>query len=383
MDFTFTEEQVMLRDAMSRLLGQHYDFDQRQQIVHSSAGRSERVWRQFRDMGLLHAPFPEAVGGFGGKASDLVLLAELLGEHLVVEPYLPSILLTGRALARVDGHAGALGWLERLMEGSALGALAHEEGHGTADITRIATELIPTDDGLLLNGEKHLVLGGTDADVLLVTARLPDGALAMLLVDPTLRGVGMECYSTIDGRRAANIRFENVRLAPDALIRSNADKAIQDIVHDALLALSAEAVGAMAALLTASVQYAGTRKQFGVPISSFQAIAHRLADMKLAYVKARSTLFYTAALIESGRAEPRDYSLLKAQAGRLGRAIAESAIQIHGGVGTTDEVSVGHHLKRILAIEAMFGPSEYHLRLVGASSVSAASTAPRREAMEA
>jgi alkylation response protein AidB-like acyl-CoA dehydrogenase len=261
--------------------------------------------------------------------------------------------------------------------------LAHEEGHGTADITRIATELIPTDDGLLLNGEKRLVLGGTDADVLLVTARLPDGALAMLLVDPTLRGVGMECYSTIDGRRAANIRFENVRLAPDALIRSNADKAIQDIVHDALLALSAEAVGAMAALLTASVRYAGTRKQFGVPISSFQAIAHRLADMKLAYVKARSTLFYTAALIESGRAEPRDYSLLKAQAGRLGRAIAESAIQIHGGVGTTDEVSVGHHLKRIMAIEAMFGPSEYHLRLVGASSASAASAAPRREAMEA
>ncbi|MDO7836436.1 acyl-CoA dehydrogenase [Sphingobium sp. HBC34] len=366
MDFTFTQEQEMLRDAAARLLSQHYDFDQRQRIVGSSNGRSVEMWRQFQDMGLLITAFAEDRGGFGGKASDILVISELLGQHLVVEPYLPSILFAGRALARITDHTGASRWLDRLMEGSALGALAHEEGRGTAHIHAIATTLSLDGDAYVLNGEKRLVLAGGDADLLVVTARTSGGALALLLVDAAQVGVTRDAYVTIDGRRAANIRFDNVRLDADAVALNDAAGVIQDIVNDAIFALSAEAVGSMGALLAASVEYAATRKQFGVAIGSFQALAHRLADMKLAFAKARSTLFYTAAIIESEQADTRTYSLLKAQVGRLGRAIAESAVQIHGGVGTTDEVAVGHHLKRIMTVDAMFGSVDYHLRLVGA-----------------
>lgn len=368
MDFTFTDDQMMVREAVSRLLSQHYGFEQRQRIVHSATGRSEDVWRQFQEMGLLAMPFPEAVGGFGGNASDILLLAELFGAHLVVEPYLPSILFAGGALALVEGNEAATAWLARIMEGSAYGALAHEEEHGTANCRTVSTVVTRQGDALVLSGEKRMALAGAEADVLVVTARSDDGGLALLLVDPTAAGVTIQAYSTIDGRRAANIRFDGAKLSTDAVIQSDATQTIQNVVNGAILALAAEAVGCMGAMLAASVDYAGTRRQFGVAIGSFQALAHRLADMKLAYVKARSALFYTAAIIESGRARTRDYSLLKAQVGRLGRALAESAIQIHGGVGTTDEVSVGHHLKRIMAIDAMFGPADYHLRLVGADA---------------
>jgi alkylation response protein AidB-like acyl-CoA dehydrogenase len=159
-----------------------------------------------------------------------------------------------------------------------------------------------------------------------------------------------------------------VRLCSNALLAANADEMIARLVEGAIIALSAEAVGAMGALLEMTVNYAATRKQFGVPIGGFQVIAHRLADMKLAFVKVRSTLLYTTALAESDRAAPRDFSLLKAQVGRLGRSLAESAVQIHGGVGVTDELAVGHYLKRILAVDAMFGASDYHLRVVGSTT---------------
>lgn len=368
MDFTFTEDQMMVRETAARLLSQHYGFDQRQQIVHSAAGRSDEIWQQFREMGLLALPFPESLGGFGGKASDVLVMAELLGEFLVVEPYLSSILFAGRALAMVKGNATAADWLGRIMEGDVRGALSHEEKHGTADCRNIATTVAIHDGKSVLSGEKAMVLDGAEADVLVVTARAQSGGLQLLLVEPTTPGITIQSYTTIDGRRAANIRFDGVPLSDDAVVLSDAEGTIQAIVNGAILALCAEAVGCMGALLQASADYAGTRKQFGVAIGSFQALAHRLADMKLAYVKARSTLLYTAAIIESDRARTRDYSLLKAQVGRLGRAIAESAIQIHGGVGTTDEVTVGHHLKRIMAIDAMFGPCDYHLRLVGAEA---------------
>ncbi len=212
------------------------------------------------------------------------------------------------------------------------------------------------------------MLGGGDADVMVVTARLlggdhAEGELGLLLVTPEVPGVSLTSYRTVDGRKAANCVFGDARAT---LLASDAVATIRSIVEGGMLALSAEAVGAMGALLDATASYAGTRQQFGVPIATFQAIAHRLADMKIAFIKARSTLLYTTALVEAGLAEARDISLLKAQVGRLGRTVAESAVQIHGGVGMTDEVAIGHYLKRIVAIDAMFGDSDFHFRKVGA-----------------
>jgi alkylation response protein AidB-like acyl-CoA dehydrogenase len=203
---------------------------------------------------------------------------------------------------------------------------------------------------------------------MVVTARLTgaghaDGELGLLLVTPDLPGVSLTSYRTVDGRKAANCVFDDARAV---LVAGDAAATIIAIIEGGILALSAEAVGAMSALLVATASYAGTRQQFGVPIATFQAVAHRLADMKIAFLKARSTLLYTTALVEAGRAHARDISLLKAQVGRLGRTVAESAVQIHGGVGMTDEIAIGHYLKRIVAIDAMFGDSDFHFRKVGA-----------------
>jgi alkylation response protein AidB-like acyl-CoA dehydrogenase len=368
MDFSFSDEQTMLRQSVSQYLGRSYAFDRRQAIIGSERGTSPDVWHQLAEFGLLALPFPEAVGGLGGSMTDIVAVAELFGEHLVSEPYLSSVILAGRALAMVEETAAAREWLAKIADGEALGAFAHEEGRGTADPARIATTATLGPDGYVLSGEKRLVLGGGDAQVLVVTARLvgaghAENELGIVLVTPDVAGVTPTTYRTIDGRKAANCAFD---AAPVALLASNAAAAIDGILEGAILALSAEAVGAMNALMQATASYAGTRQQFGVPIATFQAVAHRLADMKIALVKARSTLLYTTALAEAGHVQPRDISLLKAQVGRLGRTIAESAVQIHGGAGMTDEVAIGHYLKRILAIDAMFGDSDFHFRKVGA-----------------
>ena len=371
MDFTFSDEQTMLRQSVSQYLGRSYAFDQRQAIVASESGTSAEVWHQLGEFGLLALPFPEAVGGLGGSMTDVVAVAELFGSHLMSEPYVSSVMLAGRALAMGGESDAARDWLAKIVDGEALGAFAHEEGRGTADPTRIATTATVGPEGYVLNGEKRLVLGAGDADVLVVTARLvgachADDELGLVLVTPELPGVSLTTYRTVDGRKAANCAFDDVRVVSGNLLAADAVSTINAVIEGAIIVLSAEAVGAMGALVDTTASYAGTRQQFGVPIATFQALAHRLADMKIAFLQARSTLLYTTALVEADRAQARDISLLKAQVGRLGRTIAESAVQIHGGVGTTDEVAIGHYLKRILAIDAMFGHSDYHFRKIGA-----------------
>ena len=358
----------MLRDGLARYLEAHYAFERRQEIVRSPTGRSDEVWRRFGEFGLLALPLPESAGGLGGSVADVVAVCELLGGHLVVEPYLSTVLLAGAALARSGGGETVERWLQRIAEGEARAGFAHEEGRGLADAAGIRTSVRRDAGGLVLDGRKRLVLGGVDVDVLLVTARLTGGGPALLMLAPDTPGVHATAYTTIDGRRAADYRFDDVQLPLEALLSADAGGLIDEVVRGGIIALAAEAVGAMGVLLETTASYAGTRKQFGVPIGSFQALAHRLADMKLAYVKAHASLLYATALVEAGRAAPRDVSLLKAQVGRFGRSLAESAVQVHGGVGTTDDLPVGHHLKRILAVEAMFGASDHHLRVVGSTA---------------
>lgn len=361
MDFNFNEDQAMLRESLARTLQKTYDFDRRKAIVAAGRGGSPEVWRQFAELGLLALPFQEEAGGLGGSTVDVVSIAELLGEHLVVEPYLPAILLAGNALART-GHP----LLAEVMAGEKLAAFAHEEGKGTADPARIALKAEQSGDGYRLTGEKRHVLGGAQADRLVVSVRLGEKP-ALMLVDPRQPGVTIRPFDTVDGRAAAHIRFDGV--PAEALLSADAGAIIEAVIQDATIALCAEAVGAMGALLAQTAEYAATRKQFGVPIGSFQAVAHRLADMKIAYTKARATLLYTAALAEAGRASRRDIAILKGQTGRLGTAIGEAAVQTHGGIGMTDELAVGHYLKRLLATDGLFGTSEYHFRILGQMGV--------------
>lgn len=362
MDFAFSQEQDMLRDSVATLLTRHYDFDTRQALVASDAPWSADVWAQFAELGLHLLPFSEEQGGLGGSVADCAAFAQSFGEHLVVEPYVASTVLAGGALA-ASGTPEALAWIEKLASGEATLAFAYEEGNGTATPDQIAMAAETSADGVTLTGEKRLVIAGETADALVVVARHSEtGNLGFYLAQAAANGLTKRGYKTIDGRAAATVHFNQVTAS---VLLEDAGEALDAILAKAIIVQSAECLGAMKALLTLTTQYAMTRKQFGQPIGMFQVVAHRLADMKIAYTKALSTLTYTTALANSGAAGPRDIAILKGQMGKLGREIGEAAIQTHGGVGMTDELSVSHYHKRILAFDAQLGSHAYHLRKVG------------------
>lgn len=374
MNLSFNEEQVILRDSVSRTLDKSYTQDIRYALNRTGQACSPELWRQLRGLGLLALPFDENVGGAGGSLVDVVAIAEKFGESLFLEPYASSILLAGRMLALASGNAQARIWLDRIVAGDAYGAFAYEEGRGTSNPSLIGARATQSKSGYRLTGEKHCVLGAAQADVMVVAARASGAAgdhegLVSLVVDPRQRGVTMTPYSTLDGLPAAHVRFDDVDVDAGNVLSTDARDMLCGTIADATIVLSGASVGAMGVLLRLTSEYALNRTQFGVPIATFQAVAHRLADMKIAYTKARATLLYTTALAEAGQASLRDLSVLKGQIGKLGRAIGESAVQIHGGAGMTDEVAVGHYLKRVLTIDALFGPSEYHLRRVGAGDL--------------
>jgi len=362
MDFSFSQEQDMLRESVAKLLERSYDFDTRQALVASDAPWSADVWAQFAELGLHLLPFSEEQGGLGGGIADLVAFAQSFGEHLVVEPYVASTVLAGGALA-ASGTSTALEWIDKLASGEATLAFAYEEGSGTATPEQIAMTALDADDGVTLSGEKRLVIAGGVADALVVVARASDtGKLGFYMVETGASGLTTRGYKTIDGRAAATVRFDQV--AASILLEDVGD-ALEAILAKGIIVQSAESVGAMKALLKITSEYAMTRKQFGQPIGMFQVVAHRLADMKIAYTKALSTVTYTTALANSGAATVRDIATLKGQIGKLGREIGEAAIQTHGGVGLTDELNVGHYHKRLLTLDTSFGSYAYHLRKVG------------------
>ncbi|MEM6475259.1 MAG: acyl-CoA dehydrogenase family protein [Pseudomonadota bacterium] len=365
MELGLSQEQQMLRDSVSRYLEKAYDFDARQALVASDAAWSDDAWAQFAELGLMALPFPEERGGLGGSISDCVAFAESFGKHLVIEPYIASTMCAGVALAASEKPV-AQEWIEKLAAGEALAAFAYEEGRGTSKPEMIAMSAKRGQHGYLLSGEKRLVIAGAQADVLVVVARIEGtDTLGLFLVASDAPGLESRAYTTIDGRSAADMRFSEVAVTDDAVLHDNALEPLKAVLANAMIVQSAEAVGAMGALLTITGEYAMTRKQFGKPIAMFQAVSHRLADMKIAYTKAYSTLTYTTALAAEGAASARDIAVLKGQVGKLGRELGEAAIQTHGGVGLTDELSVGHYHKRILAFDAQFGDHTYHLRTLG------------------
>ena len=373
MDFLFSEEQTMLRDSVARYLGRTYGFEARQTLMRSEAPYSKAAWSRFAELGVLALPFAEEVGGLGGSVTDLVPVAEVFGEHLTIEPWAFALVLVGGALAAAGNHAEGRRHLADLVSGKSIGAFAYDEHRGLAAPAAISMTATPSDDGLVLSGEKRLVFGAAEADFMVVAARAAGEAgnphgLVLLLVDPRASGISLTPFWTQDGRSAAHVRFDDVTCTHADVLANDAHDLIAKLISDAILVLAAEAVGAMGALLRITGAYATTRKQFGVAIGTFQTVAHRLADMKIAHAKAYASLMYSTALAEAGRLTARDVSILKAQAGKMGRAIAEAAVQTHGGVGMTDELSVGHYLKRLLAFETMFGPPDYHFRKIGSTT---------------
>ncbi len=357
MSFDSNEEQQLLNDSIGRYLGDHYSFEQRRANVADAAPFSAECWRDFAELGWLGLPFAEADGGFGGGAVELAGLFEAFGRHLVVEPYLENIVLAGGALRRAASAEQRRRWLAPLMAGELQAALAHFEAAG------LETRAEPEGEGYRLNGSKAVVYNAPAAQLLVVSARL-HSAVALFAVPADSPGLGRREYPTIDGRSAADIALDDVHLGRDALLsEAEAEGVLAVVLDEALLVVCAEAVGAMDALLTATVDYCKERRQFGSPIGRFQVLQHRMVDMYLACESARSLLPVCAAKLQSGAADARRYiAALKVKVDDAARFVGQSAIQLHGGIAMTDELSVGHYFKRLTVLSQLFGSSDEHLQ---------------------
>ncbi len=377
MDFNFTDEQNMIRDSLARLIRDSYDFDARRAAVASQAGWRPQLWAQFAELGLLMAPFSEADGGLGGGAIDSMVIMEEFGRGLVIEPYVPTIVCAGGFLKHAGNDAQKEEHLAPIMSGERVFAYAWAEPQGRFDPFDVATSARKSGDGWTLDGRKSVVIGAPWASHLIVTARTSGGrrdtsGLSVFIVDKSAPGVTTRDYPTVDGRRASEILFENVALPAEALI-GDADAAlplINRVMDEAVAATCAEAVGAMGRLHKLTLEYAKTRKQFGVAIGKFQVIQHRLADMFMEYEQAVSmTYMVTLKLDEDPATRARAASAAKAKVAQGARFLGQAAVQIHGGIGVTDEVNTAHYFKRLSIIEGEFGDAAHHLRRFTALSV--------------
>lgn len=351
MDFDLTEEQRLLKESVERLLADRYAFEQRQAYARSADGWSRELWRAYAELGLLGLPFAEEEGGFGGGPIETMIVMEAFGRALALEPYLSTVVLCG-GLLRLTGYKALL---PKVADGSLLLAFAHGERQSRWKLDDVRTTVA---DGRI-TGEKAVVLHGDSADKLIVSARDQNGRIGLFLVDAketTRRGYPMQ-----DGQRAAEISLAGAKA--EAVIAADAMPLIERVVDEAIAALAAEAVGAMTALHELTVDYLKTRKQFGLPIGAFQALQHRAVDMLVAVEQARSmAMFATMMATEENAAERRKaIAAAKVQVGRSAKFVGQQAIQLHGGIGMTDEYKGGHYFKRLTMIDQMFGPADHHL----------------------
>ncbi|HEY2049423.1 MAG TPA: acyl-CoA dehydrogenase family protein [Caulobacteraceae bacterium] len=370
MDFSFTEEQGLLRDSVAAYLTDHYDFDKRRAAIKSGDGWRPEVWKAFaQDLGILGAAFPEDVGGLGGGPIETMVVMEEFGRALVVEPYLSTVVIGGGFLRRA-GTDAAKEVIGGVIGGDVLIAFAWAEPQARYSLFDLKTTARQEGGGWVLNGQKAVVIGAPWATHLLVTARTGGGqrdagGVSVFLVPKSAAGVVTRDYPTVDGRRASEISFENVRLGPEALIgeAGGALPLVEQVVDEAIAATCAEACGVLRKLHEGTLEYTKQRKQFGQPIAAFQVLQHRMVDMFI-QVEQSVSMTYMAHIRLSEEAEERAKSIsaAKVQIGRACKFVGQNAIQLHGGMGMTDEMAIGHYFKRATMLEGEFGSTDHHLR---------------------
>ncbi|MCK1681432.1 pimeloyl-CoA dehydrogenase small subunit [Bradyrhizobium sp. 147] len=373
MDFNLSEEQRLLKESVDGFLTDVYDFEQRKTYLRERGGWSRLIWSRLVEQGLLGLPFVEADGGFGGGGVETMIVMEAFGRALVVEPYLTTVVIGGGFLRRGGSDAQKTAHLPGIIDGSRTFGFAQLERNSRYDLNDVMTSARKTGDGWVIDGEKFVVLNGENADTLIVIvrtkgARRDRDGIAVLLVPGDAVGISKKGYPTQDGLRAADISFTRVEVGSAAAIGDpeNALPLIERVVDDARTALCAEAVGLMDESLRTTVEYMKTRKQFGVPISSFQSLQHRAADMFVALEQARSMSMYAtiAADMDNAVERAKAVAAAKVQIGRSAKFIGQQSIQLHGGFGMTMAAKIGHYFKRLTMIENTFGDADYHLRRV-------------------
>ena len=359
----------MLADSVARFIDNDYDFDTRQKIAAGDARFSREMWQTFAELGWTAVPFDEADGGLGGGPVELMLMMEQFGRGLVVEPFLPTVVLAGGVLRRTANAAQKDQWLTPLIGGELQAALAFAEPQGRFDLADITTTATNEDTHYLLNGRKSFVLNGGDADLLIIPARTAGQArdregITLFALAADAPGINRSPYPTVDAHSAAEIVLTNAIAPPDSVLggAGRGFETLRAAVDDATLAVSAEAAGILRTMHDKTVEYSKSRVQFGVPIGSFQALQHRMVDMLMVCEQCRSLLLWTAMVAASGGDDAASaISALKYQIGRSGRLVAQEAVQIHGGMGVTWELDIAHYFKRFTAIETLFGNSDFHL----------------------
>ena len=368
MNFEFTEEQQMVRDSIARFVQDDYDWDTRRDIVASESGISDKAWQTFAELGWLSIPFAEEDGGFGGNIVDTMVIMEEIGKGLIVEPYLPSVLLFGGLLARAGNEGQRAQWLPSVIDGSTSGAFAYLERQSRFEMADSKTQAAASRDGRLLDGEKVVVFNGANCNQLMVLARTSgeqwdrDG-LSLFVVAADAAGVERVSYAMMDGQRVANITFTEVALSADALVgeAGGAMEAVEAVVREATIGLMAEAVGCMGTLNAKTVEYTKTREQFGVAIGSFQSLQHRMVETMIAYEQAKSLLYKAVCEYRQDPASAdATVNALKVLVDRNAKLVYGEAIQMHGGMGITDELDIGHYAKRLMMINTTFGDATYH-----------------------
>jgi alkylation response protein AidB-like acyl-CoA dehydrogenase len=370
MDFNFTEEQSMLRDTVASFLQDKYDFETRRRLINSESGWSADYWSAFaNELGILGAPFSEDLGGLGGGPIENMIVMEEFGKALVVEPYLGTVVIGGGFLKH-SGYAAASSVIEGVIAGTTVIAFAYAEPQARYNWANLKTTAKKEGAGYVLNGHKAVVVGAPWATHLIVTARTGGSqseanGVSVFLVEKNSPGIVTRDYPTVDGARASEVYFENVSVPADALIGAEGAglPLVEKVIDEATVAVGAEAVGAMRKLHEGTLDYARQRKQFGQPIANFQVLQHRMVDMFINLEQSVSmTYMATIKLEESDAERAKAVSAAKVQIGRACKFVGQQAIQIHGGMGMTDELSIGHYFKRATMIEGLFGSVDHHLR---------------------
>jgi alkylation response protein AidB-like acyl-CoA dehydrogenase len=388
-DFNYSDEQTTLRETLQRFIDREYDFERRRELAQSTLGFSAEGWARFAEFGLLSLPYPEEFGGFGGNAVDVMLVMELIGRGLLLEPFLSTVVMCGGLIRNAASPPVKRSLLPRIGTGEIKLALACYEASGRYDLSHVTCSAAPgSGGGWSLTGQKTVVLDAPSADYFLVSARGGLGVsgvgangtaanaaganaardprgISVFLVGREAQGVSLLAYPTQSGGRAADLRLDDVRLGPDALIGAAGEglAIVERAVDSGAAALCAEAVGIIAALNEATLNYLKTRKQFGVPIGKFQALQHRMADMFIAAEQARSMAILAAVYADSEDAAERrrSVSAAKAYIGQAARLVGQQSVQLHGAMGVVDDVIVSHYFKRLTMIELTLGDTDFHL----------------------
>ncbi|MGY4307797.1 alkylation response protein AidB-like acyl-CoA dehydrogenase [Bradyrhizobium sp. USDA 4369] len=367
MDIQFTEEQELLRASIQRLLHDQYTFDARRKIVASDEGFSRRHWTALADLGLCAAPFDESVGGLGGGALATMIVMQEFGRHLVVEPYFETVVLAGGLIAAIGSAAQRADYLPKIMDGSTIWALAWAERPSRYDVDKVETTARRDGEHYVLSGKKVGVTAAPWADRLIVSARTAgDGnsGLSLFVVDRHAANLHLQSFRTIDGRRAAELVLMEVRVPAEDMLGAEGEgaAALEACRDRAIAAQCAEAVGAMTELNAATLAYSKTRKQFGVTLGTFQVLQHRMVDTFIALEESISlTQHLNLSLASNEPHLSRLASGAKSKVGTAARFVADQSVQLHGGMGMSDELNVGHYFKRISAINIQFGDPTFHL----------------------